>query len=122
MKFKSEFYKYESEDSIKREPKEINYKYDEDRYLSELIAYIDRTYGEHYGAKKIQAMEFIMASGHGEGFCIGSILKYADRYGKKGVNAEDYRKDLVKIIHCGMLMLKVHDDKYPQPAPDSQVG
>ena len=31
----------------------------------------------------INATEMIIDSGHGEGFCIGNILKYAQRYGKK---------------------------------------
>ena len=50
--------------------------------------------------------EFIMDGGHGEGFCIGNILKYAQRYGKKdGYN----RADLFKVIHYGFLALYNHD-------------
>ena len=29
-----------------------------------------------------------MDSGHGEGFCIGNILKYSQRYGKKKARTE----------------------------------
>ena len=61
----------------------INYKYSEDRILKEIKEYIDATYGEHYSQNKFQATEFIVDSGHGEGFCIGNIMKYAKRYGKK---------------------------------------
>jgi len=47
-----------------------------------------------------------MDSGHGEGFCIGNIMKYAQRYGKKdGYN----RADLLKVIHYGFLALNNHD-------------
>jgi hypothetical protein len=68
--------------------KKIDYKYDEDKALLEL--------------NKFQATEFIIDGGHGEGFCIGNILKYAQRYGKK--NGKD-RKDLLKVIHYGIIAL-----------------
>ena len=43
------------------------------------------------------------------GFCIGNILKYAQRYGKKGTR-EDARKDLLlKVIHYGIIALHNHD-------------
>ena len=84
----------------------IEYKYSENRILQELKSYIDSTYGEHYSHNKFQATEFIMDSGHGEGFCIGNIMKYAQRYGKKdGYN----RKDLLKVIHYGIMALHNHD-------------
>ena len=84
----------------------INYKYDEDRTLAELANYIDATYGQHYSRDKFQATEFIIDGGHGEGFCIGNILKYAQRYGKKdGRN----RKDLLKILHYAIIMMHVHN-------------
>ena len=66
--------------------------------------YIDGTYDAHYSQNKFQATEFIMDSGHGEGFCIGNILKYAQRYGKK--NGKD-RNDLLKVIHYGIIALYV---------------
>ena len=59
------------------------YRYNEDKYLDELQDYIISTYTQHYSKNKYQATEFILDSGHGEGFCIGNILKYAQRYGKK---------------------------------------
>ena len=86
----------------------IEYKYAEDRVLKELAEYIDNTYDQHYSQNKIQATEFILDSGHGEGFCIGNILKYAQRYGKKGTR-EDARKDLLKVIHYGIIALYNHD-------------
>ena len=86
----------------------IEYKYAEDRVLKELAEYIDNTYDQHYSQNKFQATEFILDSGHGEGFCIGNILKYAQRYGKKGTK-EDARKDLLKVIHYGIIALYNHD-------------
>jgi hypothetical protein len=84
----------------------IDYRYSEDKILKELGEYIDKTYGEHYSRNKFQATEFIIDGGHGEGFCIGNILKYAQRYGKKdGRN----RKDLQKVLHYAIIMLHVHD-------------
>ena len=84
----------------------IDYRYNEDKTLDELKFYIDATYGQHYSRDKFQATEFIIDGGHGEGFCIGNVLKYAQRYGKKdGRN----RKDLLKILHYAIIMLHVHD-------------
>ena len=86
----------------------IEYRYAEDRILKELAEYIDNTYDQHYSQNKFQATEFILDSGHGEGFCIRNILKYAQRYGKKGTK-EDARKDLLKVIHYGIIALFNHD-------------
>ena len=88
--------------------KKIEYKYSEDKILNEMQEYIDGTYNTHYSHNKFQATEFIMDSGHGEGFCIGNILKYSQRYGKKeGKN----RKDLLKVIHYGIMALHNHDSR-----------
>ena len=80
----------------------IEYKYNEKKLLSEFSSYVDATYGAHYSKDKFQATEFIMDGGHGEGFCIGNVMKYAQRYGKK--NGKD-RNDLLKIIHYGIIAL-----------------
>ena len=82
------------------------YKYDEGNILSELKEYIDSTYDEHYSKNKFQATEFIIDGGHGEGFCIGNIMKYAQRYGKK--NGKN-RNDLLKVIHYGIIALYIND-------------
>ena len=84
----------------------MKYKYNEDTALKEIKAYIDSTYGEHYSKDKFQATEFIIDGGHGEGFCIGNILKYAQRYGKN--NGKD-RKDLLKVIHYGIISLYINE-------------
>ena len=76
--------------------------------LKELQVYIDATYDQHYSQNKYQATEFIIDAGHGEGFCIGNILKYAQRYGKKdGHN----RKDLLKVLHYAIIALYVHSEE-----------
>ena len=84
----------------------IPYKYNENKTLEELKEYIDKTYDEHYSRNKFQATEFIIDGGHGEGFCIGNILKNAQRYGKK--NGKD-RKDLLKVIHYGIIALYINE-------------
>ena len=78
----------------------VDYKYNEGETLDELLKYIDSTYDEHYSKNKFQATEFIIDGGHGEGFCIGNIMKYAQRYGKKGGKN---RSDLLKVIHYGII-------------------
>ena len=86
----------------------INYKYNEAELLAEFSSYVDNTYDQHYSHNQFQATEFIMDSGHGEGFCIGNILKYAQRYGKK--NGKD-RKDLLKVIHYGIIALYINENE-----------
>ena len=83
----------------------LNYKFSEDTAIVELKSYIDKTYNQHYNKNNFQATEFIIDGGHGEGFCIGNILKYAQRYGKK--NGCD-RNDLLKVLHYGIIALHVH--------------
>lgn len=90
--------------------KKINYKYKEDAILKELQTYIDKTYGEHYSRTQFQASEFIFDNGHGVGFCVGNIMKYAQRYGKKkGYN----RDDILKVIHYAIMLIHVHDTYKP---------
>ena len=84
------------------------YKYSEDKALAELQKYIDPTYDEHYSKNKFQATEFIIDGGHGDGFCIGNILKYAQRYGKKN---DRNRSDLLKLIHYGIIALHVNNSE-----------
>lgn len=79
----------------------INYKHSEHEIMKEIIEYIDNTYSQN----KFKAMEFIIESGHGEGFCIGNILKYAQRYGEKD---EKNRNDLLKVIYYTIIAL--HND------------
>ena len=84
----------------------IEYKYNEGAALMELEEYIESTYDEHYSKNKYQATAFSIDGGDGEGICIGNILKYAQRYGKK--NGKD-RSDLLKVLHYGIIALHVND-------------
>lgn len=86
--------------------KEINYKYNEEVLLKELKEYIDKTYSEHYSQDKFQTTEFVIDAGHGVGFTVGNIIKYAQRYGKK---AGRNRQDVLKVLHYAMMLLYVHD-------------
>jgi hypothetical protein len=54
---------------------------------------------------KYQATDMIVDAGFGEGFCIGNIMKYAMRYGKK----DSKKKELLKIIHYAMIALYIND-------------
>ena len=85
----------------------VEYKFDEGKALKELKEYIDSTYTAHYSTDKYQATDMIIDAGHGEGFCMGNIMKYAKRYGRKGGKN---RADLMKILHYGIIMLYVEKD------------
>ena len=85
---------------------EVKYKFKEDEILKEIRMYVDRTYDQHYANGKYQATDIILDTGHGEGFCIGNIMKYAMRYGKKNGNNPD---DLRKIIHYAIIALYLQD-------------
>lgn len=91
----------------------IKYKYNEGDLLRQITDYVNSTYDEHYSQNKFQATEFIIDGGHGVGFTIGNIMKYAQRYGHKG-NPEDWRKDLMKVIHYAIIAMYVHDKKYAE--------
>ena len=85
-----------------------NYVFNEEKILEEIKNGIDETYSSNYAQNKVQSTEFIADAGHGEGFCIGNIIKYAQRYGKKnGYN----REDLKKIIHYAIIMMCLHDKR-----------
>ena len=86
----------------------IDYKFNEDKNIKELQKHIDSTYDSHYSKEKFQATEFIIDGGHGTGFCVGNIMKYAQRYGKKGAK-KDRRKDLLKIIHYAIIALYLEE-------------
>ena len=83
-----------------------DYKYNEAELVQQLMNYIDNTYDQHYSKNKFQASEFIFDAGHGAGFTIGNIMKYAQRYGNKnGYN----RDDIMKVLHYALIQLHVHD-------------
>jgi|TARA_Y100000361_G_scaffold97227_1_gene87195 hypothetical protein len=98
----------------------IDYKFNEGALIKELQSYIDKTYDGHYSKNKFQSTEFIVDCGHGIGFAIGNILKYAQRYGRKGTS-EDHRKDLMKVLHYGIIALSIHDKETVQHYLDEDL-
>ena len=91
--------------------KRINYKFKEKEILEIIKTYIDTTYTQHYGKGKYQATDMIIDAGHGESFCIGNIMKYAMRCGKK--ENISTQAELYKIIHYAIIALYLeiwHDD------------
>jgi len=85
---------------------ETSYKFNENELIRELQDYIDSTYSAHYSRNKFQSTEFIIDCGHGQGFALGNVLKYVQRYGKKdGYN----RADLMKVLHYALIALYNHD-------------
>ena len=101
---------HDHEEAVQKDSMTVNtqYKYNEGKILQDITDYVNKTYGEHYSQNRYQATEFIVDGGHGIGFTIGNILKYAQRYGRKGT-PEDWRKDLMKVIHYAIIALHVHD-------------
>ncbi len=88
------------------------YKFNEDLILRRLKNYIDNTYSQHYAQAKTQTTEIVFENGHGEGFCIGNIIKYAQRFGKKDGRNE---KDLYKVIHYAIILLgAMHEEELKQ--------
>ena len=84
----------------------VPYKFNEDKLLEEFKKYVDKTYDGHYSKNSFQESEFIIDCGHGMGFFMGNVLKYAQRYGKKdGFN----RADIFKILHYALMALHQHD-------------
>jgi|TARA_B100000073_G_C23366658_1_gene425134 hypothetical protein len=82
------------------------FTFNEEQTLNYVRNHIIKTYDKHYSMEKIQSTEFIFDAGHGEGFCIGNIIKYAQRYGKKDGKNE---QDLLKIIHYAIILLGSKD-------------
>jgi hypothetical protein len=80
------------------------YKYNEDVIIKEIDSYVKSAYSKHYASEEnsILAIEGIEAAGHGIGFCVGNIIKYAWRLGKKNGYNQD---DVMKIIHYSILLL-----------------
>ena len=92
----------------------IDYKFKENIIVNDVMDYVNKTYDSHYAkTKNYQATEIIIDQGHGTGLCMGNILKYAQRYGKKeGRN----KNDLMKVIHYAIIQLS--QDHYQGNQPE----
>ena len=82
-------------------------KYSEQEILKEISDYITNTYRGHYSVGNVQTLDLIDSVGDAEAFCRSNVLKYASRYDRKG----SARKDIIKIIHYGMLLLHFNDKR-----------
>lgn len=94
----------------------MKFKYREDELLDEFREYVVSTYKQHYASDGIQTMDNIIAKGYerATGFCMGNVDKYGDRYGKKGETPDEWRKDLIKVLHYTLFQLYIHDKNYGQ--------
>ena len=82
-------------------------KYNEDELIKEIHDYISSTYRGHYSAGNVQTLDLIDSVGDAEAFCRSNVLKYASRYDRKGTA----RKDIIKIVHYGLLLLHFNDKR-----------
>lgn len=89
----------------------IMYKYNEDKILSDLQKYIEKTYSQHYKSETdtIECFDAWIALGDSTPTFRNTALKYLWRYGKKNGNNKD---DLMKAIHY--IVLCLHVDHYIQ--------
>ena len=100
------------EDSTKENmSSDYRYKYHEDEILSDIKEYVSSTYNGHYTGNKfefrnVQTIDLMASRDLASDFCQANILKYGSRYGSKdGKN----KKDLLKVIHYGIIALHNHD-------------
>lgn len=81
---------------------DIPYRYNEGKILSELTNYINKTYNQHYvGKNDIQTLDVWDSLGISEDVCMGTLIKYAMRFGKKNGKNKD---DLLKLMHYAVLV------------------
>tara|TARA_Y100001951_G_C11177329_1_gene203850 strand:+ start:269 stop:577 length:309 start_codon:yes stop_codon:yes gene_type:complete len=90
----------------------VKYEFKEDKTLEKVQEFIKATYRLHYAGSK-QSTEEIFEAGFGESFCIGNIMKYARRYGKKGKKKE---LDLYKLIHYAIILIGKLDEEREKDA------
>jgi len=81
-----------------------DYKYNEDKIIKEVKDYISSTYSKHYvGKNEVQTIDVWDSIGIAENTCMGTLIKYAMRFGKKG-SEENAKSDLLKLIHYAVLV------------------
>ena len=84
-------------------------KYNEDKILKEIGAYIQGTYGQHYAQVKegVQVQDLLRSCGIDKDFCQANAIKYLARFGKK---AGRNRADLLKAVHYIVLLMSSEDE------------
>jgi len=82
--------------------RDLNYRYNEDKFLAEVVDYVASTYQGHYvGGGQYQTVDIWNTLGSASTTCRDIAIKYLMRYGKKGGNN---KKDLLKAIHYIILL------------------
>ncbi len=84
--------------------------FNENIHMQDAMRYIENTYAKHYSGK-VQATELIASADLGKGFCLGNIIKYASRYGKKFKSYEHNKDDLLKIIHYAVILMCIEEEQ-----------
>lgn len=84
------------------------FKYNEDKIVSDLGQFIEKSYGLHYG-DEVQLNDIFIADNTAMDFWRNNAIKYVSRYGKKDGNNQ---KDLMKAMHYIVLMIN-HDFHKP---------
>lgn len=94
------------------------YKYNEDKAMEAIQAYVNSTYGQHYvGDGDVQTVDFWRSLGSLETTSRDTAIKYLARYGKKGGKN---RKDLLKTVHYVILMMYALDlEEQANPSNES---
>ena len=87
----------------------IEYKYAEDKIISDFKKYIDSTYGQHYKTEDqdLQAFDAWISLGDATPTFRNTAIKYLWRYGKKKGKNKD---DLMKTLHYTLMCL--YNDHY----------
>lgn len=82
------------------------YKYAEGQIISDLKAYIDKTYNQHYKTEEaaVECFDAWIALGDSTPTFRNTALKYLWRYGKKNGNN---KADLMKALHYVLMCLYV---------------
>ena len=74
------------------------WSFNEKQTMGRVMEYISNTYSAHYAHGRIQATEFIADQGLAEGFCLGNIIKYAQRFGRNMIYLKPYFMPLFYYI------------------------
>lgn len=95
------------------------FRYGEDKTLKKIIEYIESTYDSHYASdnSKFQLIDLFDNMGDAVPYCRDSAIKYLYRLFDK----ENPKKDLLKAIHCCILLyyyLEKNNDSFKECAAD----
>lgn len=94
----------------------IQYKRNEDKIIAGIKQYIDSTYSAHYSSSSGRdVVDDWDDAGITKEMCLGNIIKYVKRFGKK----EGYNpKDIMKIVHYSIFLLNELQNEERQDVDD----